>query len=131
MGGGHCCPRAPPLIRWPFRATISALQSQILYPLFAEGCSMVLYWKFARLTVAVCSIASTSLAAAELMDREWKIDGVERKALIYARQRENRVDPGVVLFHGHGKDPQHDSNRYDFARIWPEAMAVYMKGLPT
>lgn len=71
-----------------------------------------------------------ALCAAELQPREWMIDGVKREALIYVPQTTNSV-PLVFVFHGHGGSVQNAARSFRIHEIWPEAMVVYMQGLPT
>ena len=62
----------------------------------------------------------------------WTIDGVEREALIClpSKQSESGV-PVVFGFHGHGGNARNGVRKFGFQRYWPEAIAVYMQGLPT
>lgn len=68
--------------------------------------------------------------AAEPEHRDWIIDGVRREALIYIPHITNSA-PLVFAFHGHGGSMQNASRSFRIHEVWPEAMVVYMQGLPT
>ena len=76
--------------------------------------------------------AGVSLASAELKQREWNIDGVTRQALISvpASASTNGL-PLVFAFHGHGGSAAQAARSFGYHEIWPEAVVVYMQGLPT
>ena len=64
--------------------------------------------------------------------REWKVDGVTRQALIYAPPRAGSDgSPVVFAFHGHGGTMRAAARSQPYHEIWPEAIVVYMQGLPT
>ncbi len=64
--------------------------------------------------------------------RTWEVDGVKREALVYppAKKTEGKV-PLVFDFHGHGGTARHAARTHRFQEAWPEAVVVYMQGLPT
>jgi polyhydroxybutyrate depolymerase len=63
---------------------------------------------------------------------EWKIDGVSREALVYAPSKEGSGAPPLVFgFHGHGGSMQNAARSFAMHDQWPEAVVVYMQGLPT
>lgn len=70
--------------------------------------------------------------ATELKQREWTIDGVTRQAQVWipASASTNAV-PLVFAFHGHGGNMQNAARSFRIHEVWPEAVAVYMQGLPT
>ncbi|HEU4390682.1 MAG TPA: hypothetical protein VFV34_22955, partial [Blastocatellia bacterium] len=60
------------------------------------------------------------------------IDGVQRKALIYPNSAPapKSGPPLVFVFHGHGGTAQFAARRFHIHELWPEAVVVYMQGLP-
>lgn len=73
----------------------------------------------------------TTVSAAELLKREWTVDGVKREALIHAPEGDAASVPLVFVFHGHGGGMLQASRGMPFHRVWPEALVVFMQGLPT
>jgi polyhydroxybutyrate depolymerase len=59
----------------------------------------------------------------------WKVDGVARRAIIYAPSRSNGKSPLVLSFHGHG-DNAVNFQHTNLHLVWPEAIVVYFQGLP-
>lgn len=86
---------------------------------------------------AVCLLA----ADPEPTRLTWTIDGVDREAIVYApngaRTAANSATtkaetlPLVFAFHGHGGTARHAARSFHIQTEWPEAMVVYMQGLPT
>jgi len=63
---------------------------------------------------------------------EWKIEGVEREALIYSPSAQaDAAAPVVFGFHGHGGSMRQAARSFRLHEAWPEAIVVYMQGLPT
>jgi polyhydroxybutyrate depolymerase len=62
----------------------------------------------------------------------FKIDGVERQALVYSNSKAAAVTgaPVVFVFHGHGGTAQNVARRFRIHELWPEAVVVYMQGIP-
>ena len=74
----------------------------------------------------------TLAAAAEPERREWTVDGVAREALVYAPpQATSNAVPIVFVYHGHGGNMRHMARSFPLHTLWPEALVVYMQGLPT
>jgi polyhydroxybutyrate depolymerase len=74
-------------------------------------------------------------AAAEptLVARTWNVGGVERTALMHVPEKK-AAEPGwpvVFVFHGHGGSARNAAGSIAVHRAWPEAVVVYMQGLPT
>lgn len=70
--------------------------------------------------------------APPLIERVWKIDGVDRKALLYIPPTSTAsASPVVFAFHGHGGTMTSASRSFSYHTLWPEAICVYMQGLPT
>ncbi len=64
--------------------------------------------------------------------RSWKVDGVERQAIVYVPPAANKTKtPVIFAFHGHGGNMRYSSKTYAYHKHWPEAIVVYMQGLPT
>lgn len=72
------------------------------------------------------------LAALDPQRMEWKVDDVVREALVCAPTKEGAGAPPLVFgFHGHGGSMQNAARSFSFHELWPEAVVVYMQGLPT
>lgn len=83
----------------------------------------------ATILVLLLGVFTTSAA---LEQREWKIDGVVRKALVWIpATATNSAAPLVFAFHGHGGSMQQAARSFHYHELWPEAVTVYMQGLPT
>ena len=60
------------------------------------------------------------------------VDGVARTTLIYAPPAaKSRPAPVVFVFHGHGGNSRNAERSFHLEQEWPEAIVVYMQGLPT
>jgi polyhydroxybutyrate depolymerase len=71
-------------------------------------------------------------ASAALEERAWQIEGVEREALVWMPAATNaHAAPLVFAFHGHGGSMRNAARTFRIHEIWPEAVVVYMQGLPT
>lgn len=71
-------------------------------------------------------------AASDLQKRTWTIEGVERLALLHIPADAAKSDtPVVFAFHGHGGNSRQASLSFHMHTEWPEAIVVYMEGLPT
>src|SRR5438445_13596446 len=70
--------------------------------------------------------------APEPTARTWEIDGVKRDALVYpaSKKSEGKL-PLVFDFHGHGGTARNAARTHHIHETWPEAVVVYMQGLPT
>ena len=74
---------------------------------------------------------ATAKPADDLIRREWTVDGLKREALIHLPEPASVPAPVVFVFHGHGGSMRQVSTSSPFHRLWPEAIVVYMQGLPT
>lgn len=64
--------------------------------------------------------------------RQWKVDGVERTGMVYApATAATTKTPLLFAFHGHGGSAAMVAERWEYQRLWPEAIVVYLQGLPT
>ncbi|MDB5391787.1 MAG: esterase [Planctomycetaceae bacterium] len=63
---------------------------------------------------------------------DWMIDGDRREALVVLPETPSDTPaPLVFAFHGHGGNMEGFGHRVALRKHWPEAIAVYMQGLPT
>src|SRR4051812_35847970 len=58
------------------------------------------------------------------------VDGVEREALISAPNSATPA-PLILAFHGYGGNMRKAASTFRLHEHWPEAVVVYMQGLPT
>ena len=92
----------------------------------------------ATLVAVLCSLAVASIARAAdpaLTERSWTVDGLERKALVHTPIAATTAPttsgvPLVFAFHGHGGSMKYAAERFALHKLWPEALVVYMQGLP-
>lgn len=71
-------------------------------------------------------------AVSGLERRTWTQDGKERIALLHIPADASKKEtPVVFAFHGHGGNARQASNSFRMHEVWPEAIVVYMEGLPT
>ncbi len=78
-------------------------------------------------------LIALSLVAADDPERvEWKVDDVAREALVCAPSKPGTdAPPAVFAFHGHGGTMKGAVRSFAIHEQWPEAVVVYMQGLPT
>ncbi len=70
--------------------------------------------------------------ASEPVRHEYRIDGVAREALHYPpAAKPGEKFPVVLAFHGHGGNARQAARSFRIHETWPEALVVYMQGLPT
>lgn len=62
---------------------------------------------------------------------EWTIDGVKRTAIVVFPAEQKGAAPVIFGFHGHGGTAAYAAAKFGYQRYWPEAICVYMEGLPT
>jgi polyhydroxybutyrate depolymerase len=63
--------------------------------------------------------------------REWDVEGVKREAVICLPSEKSNKAPLVFVFHGHGGQARTAARSFNYQRHWPDAVVVYMQGLPT
>ncbi len=74
----------------------------------------------------------TALAGDAPVRHDWKVNGTNREALIYAPpSATNQASPVIFAFHGHGGSMQNAARMFGCDVLWPEAIVVYMQGLNT
>jgi polyhydroxybutyrate depolymerase len=84
------------------------------------------------LTAAAICLAVVGSSHAQAMN--FTIDGVPRQALVLApanASRSSEALPLLFAFHGHGGNMVQTAAQMRFDKVWPEAIVVYMQGLPT
>ncbi len=72
-------------------------------------------------------------AVAEPQRLEWTVGELKREAVVYVPATPASETPAPVVFgfHGHGGTAQNAARTFDFQKLWPEAIVVYMQGVPT
>src|SRR5687768_10158859 len=77
-------------------------------------------------------LALLILATGDPQKVEWTIDGTAREGLVCAPSKEGAGAPPLVFgFHGHGGSMQNAARSFKLHEVWPEAVVVYLQGLPT
>jgi polyhydroxybutyrate depolymerase len=81
---------------------------------------------------ALASLLLLAAAAAAGKLQTFKVDGVRRQAVVYANTKPAPAAgaPVVFVFHGRGGRPERTAARFKLHEHWPEAVIVYMQGLP-
>ena len=78
------------------------------------------------------SLFTGSVTANELPPMDFVVAGAARTALVYLPPTAGtNVLPVVFVFHGHGGSARQAARGFEIERHWPEAIVVYMQGLPT
>jgi polyhydroxybutyrate depolymerase len=76
--------------------------------------------------------AVSTIFAAEPPPTKWTVDGVQREALVFSPSTSSKTKaPVIFAFHGHGGNMHFAARGMAFQNFWPEAIVVYMQGLPT
>jgi polyhydroxybutyrate depolymerase len=78
----------------------------------------------------LAALASAAFAESKMMT--WKVDGVDREAIVYlptAKTASGKA-PLVFAFHGHGDDARNFQG-VDLHGQWAQAIVVYPEGLPS
>lgn len=77
-------------------------------------------------------ISLNALTVEQAKPESFTVDGVERQALVYANSKPAATAgaPVVFVFHGHGGIAQYAARRFRIHELWPEAVVVYMQGIP-
>jgi polyhydroxybutyrate depolymerase len=72
---------------------------------------------------------------AAVNDRQWDVDGTQRTGIICTPDASTHQPPAgwpaVFVFHGHGGTAQNIRRQFRIDTLWPEAVVVYLLGLPT
>lgn len=56
---------------------------------------------------------------------------LERQALVHYPKNKKQAAPVVLVFHGHGHTMRHAAESFDCHEHWPNAICVYLQGVPT
>lgn len=81
--------------------------------------------------IVICLLfALTAFSAGQAQTESFTIDGVERHAIVYVNSKPAPGAPVVFVFHGHGGTAQNVARRLRIHELWPEAVVVYMQGVP-
>lgn len=62
---------------------------------------------------------------------DFQVDGASRQALIYSPSVKSAHPPIVFGFHGHGGNMRNAARSFQMHEVWPEAVVVYMQGVPS
>ncbi len=88
--------------------------------------------KFLGILMALLLAAPLAHAAENLQTVDFTVAGVARTALVYVpAAAKTNPTPVVFVFHGHGGNARQVERSFHIEREWPEAIVVYMQGLPT
>lgn len=84
----------------------------------------------ARLLLLCAVVSVTAWGESKVM--MWKIDGVEREAIVYSptAKTPSGKAPLVLAFHGHG-DSADNFQGVELQQHWAQAILVYAQGLPS
>ena len=82
--------------------------------------------------VVALTLSASGASAQRGQGMTWTVDGETRSAIVYAptSMSAGGKAPLVLSFHGHGDNAQ-NFQYTDLHRAWPEAVVVYVQGLPT
>lgn len=83
-------------------------------------------------TILGLLLSVTGLSLEEQNQESFAVDGIERQAIVYASSKPATAAgaPVVFVFHGHGGTAQYAARRFRIHELWPEAVVVYMQGIP-
>ena len=88
----------------------------------------------AIVTGSATLFAGPAQTKAVLETHTWKVNGVERTALVAAPRGDlspKSTVPVVLVFHGHGGTSKNAAATFRIHDAWPEALVMYPQGLPT
>jgi polyhydroxybutyrate depolymerase len=79
------------------------------------------------------AIATTLFAQADGLESVTiDVNGLKRHFLVHIPKTKDALPrPVVFAFHGHGGNMQNSARKFAVHKHWPQAVAVYMEGLPT
>lgn len=83
------------------------------------------------LFAAFASLMLIPSADAAPKPREWIVSDTKREAMVYLPGKTDKPAPVIFAFHGHGGTAAHAARTFAYQTHWPEAIVVYMQGLPT
>ena len=81
---------------------------------------------------AALTLRAQTAVAQRAEVKAWRLNGETRRAIVYppSAKSANGRAPLVFSFHGHGDNMQNFQHT-DLHRAWPEAIVVYLQGLPS
>jgi polyhydroxybutyrate depolymerase len=86
-------------------------------------------WLFLMLLTLANPLAR---AVENFQQMDFTVDGVARTARVYMPSAaKTNPAPLVFVFHGHGGNARNADRSFHLETEWPEAVVVYMQGLPT
>ncbi len=62
---------------------------------------------------------------------DWTVGDKKREAIVYLPAKADKPAPVLFAFHGHGGTAAHAAKSFAYQTHWPEAIVVYMQGIPT
>jgi len=71
-----------------------------------------------------------SLSVFSQTTKNYNINGVTRKVILYAPTLKSDKVPVVFVFHGHGGNANFVSRRIDVQKYYKDALVIFMEGLP-
>lgn len=74
-------------------------------------------------------LLTAGLLKAGPIDLTFKVDGIDRRAIVYASSVKDKPSPVVFVFHGFTGNAKHAAFAYRVHNAWPEATVVYPQGL--
>ncbi len=83
------------------------------------------------LFVTLTSLMLTPATDTSPKAMEWTVGDRKRVALVYIPAKADKPAPVIFAFHGHGGTVAHAAKSFAYHTLWPEAICVYMQGLPT
>lgn len=84
------------------------------------------------LTLAATVMVLAPLHAADGKRLEIKVGDLKREALVFLPEAAPKSSaPVIFVFHGHGGTMKNAMDSFDCHQHWPEAICVYLQGLPT
>jgi len=89
------------------------------------------------LPVCVCVVLTSLMvsgchAEEQFPRRTWNVGGTTREALVYVPASAKTISsPVIFAFHGHGGTAERVARAWDYQKLWPQAIVVYMQGLKT
>ena len=95
-----------------------------------SGRTTVIWTIFAFVVITLSLWLPELLSADSAQMENFTVDGVERRAIVYSNSKGAGDVPIVFAFHGHGGTAQNFARRLRIHESWPEAVVVYMQGLP-
>jgi len=81
--------------------------------------------KIITLFSLICSIFTFSQ-----ITKNYNVDGISRKAIIYNSDKKSGKLPVVFVFHGHGGNADFASKRINIQDYYKDAVVIFMEGLP-